>query len=692
MRGINARAAGTRVLLVDNYSSFTFNLYQYLAELTGVLPQLVRNDCATLPDLESVDAVVLSPGPGRPEKDRDFGICKAMLELSELPVLGVCLGHQGLGVSEGAILQPLEDPVHGRASDVIHSGAALFEGIPTSFRAIRYHSLALVEPLPNTLECIARTAEGQVMALRHRDKPHWGVQFHPESIRTEFGRELLANFCAFGQRSKESGASGKSSNSRSSGAKKRAGGSKKWRSARFLLEQSPGADVLFERLFGASSESFWLDGTATQGLSYLGSSQGPRGFSLRYRQQERRVHFAGARTESLACESIFDFLEGELAQNEVVDPDPEHAFVGGYVGYFGYELKEEAGSPGAHASDFPDAHWIWADRYVVYDHAHQRATLVMLVPEGESQKEADAWFLQVQETLAGDAPHAHVASAAQEIRLRPRDSREQYMDKIALCQEHIAAGESYELCLTTQWHAELSVDALALFAVMREQNPAPYAAYLRCGDFAIASASPECFLKLGADRWVQSKPIKGTSRRDQDEALDLALAEDLRASEKEQAENLMIVDLVRNDLGKNCEIGSVEVTSLAAIESFATVHQLVSTIGGKVREDVSTLRAVRDAFPGGSMTGAPKLRSMELLDSLEGAARGPYAGSIGFLGCDGAVDLSIVIRSAIVEDQQVRMGVGGAITALSQSEQEYGEMQLKASAQLRALQTLVADS
>lgn len=184
-----------RTLLIDNHDSFTYNLFQLLAEENGVEPIVVRNDGAGWEDLArlSFDNVVLSPGPGRPERQRDFGVCAEVIRRCEVPLLGVCLGHQGLGWVHGGRVTPAPEPMHGRVRSVEHRGSPLFAGIPKRFEATRYHSLCLGSPLPADLEAIA-WGDGVVMAVAHRERPQWGVQFHPESVATEHGRQLLANF------------------------------------------------------------------------------------------------------------------------------------------------------------------------------------------------------------------------------------------------------------------------------------------------------------------------------------------------------------------------------------------------------------------------------------------------------------------------------------------------------------------
>ena len=295
------------------------------------------------------------------------------------------------------------------------------------------------------------------------------------------------------------------------------------------------------------------------------------------------------------------------------------------------------------------------------------------------------------------APAAtHLASASIEgTGFVTADSQERYEAKVRKCLEFLVEGESYELCLTTRHRSSqgMRLDPPSFYQRLRSVNPAPYSALLRCGStLTVCSSSPERFLRISSGGLCDSKPIKGTRRRGSSIEEDQVICQELRSCEKDLAENLMIVDLVRNDLGRVCMPGSVRCPKIMDVESFATVHQLVSTIEGQKLHHVSSVDVIRATFPMGSMTGAPKKRSLALLDQLESDARGVYSGAIGFLSLNGAVHLNVAIRTAVLTDDGVKVGAGGAITVLSDPRDEWEEMQLKAEALLRCAHALAATS
>jgi para-aminobenzoate synthetase len=269
--------------------------------------------------------------------------------------------------------------------------------------------------------------------------------------------------------------------------------------------------------------------------------------------------------------------------------------------------------------------------------------------------------------------------------VRPRHDRGAYLDRIADCLDEIRDGESYEVCLTNAVDVPVAIDPRRTFSWLRRTSPVPYGALLEFPDVAVLSASPERYLTVDRDRVVESKPIKGTRPRGATPADDEALHDDLAANVKDRAENLMIVDLIRNDLNRVCDIGTVHVPKLFDVETYAPVHQLVSTIRGRLRPDASAVDCVRETFPGGSMTGAPKLRTMQIIDRLEDGPRGFYSGALGWFALSGAADLSIVIRTLVATQGRVSFGVGGAIVALSDADEEFEETVVKSRAMVTAL-------
>ncbi|MEE1804335.1 aminodeoxychorismate synthase component I [Streptomyces sp. NPDC101062] len=708
-----------RVLLIDNYDSYTYNLYQLLAKVYGIPPVVVRNDAAAWGhlDLDGFDAAVISPGPGHPSIPRDFGRSRDVLEHARLPVLGVCLGHQGMGLLADARIVPAPQPRHGYLSTIRHSGDGIFAGVPQEFTAVRYHSLSVAEPVPAHLRITARAEDGVVMGLAHRDRPWWGVQFHPESICTEHGALLMANFRDLAL---DSGARERSTSIRDSEVSTDTGTDAvmddmatsvvvpsaphpqphphphptELQAQIGVLEGAVDAEAAFLALYGASARSFWLDSSHVEpGLarfSFFGAAEEPGTEMLTYRVEDEHVVVDPAGGIPHPEDgTIFDALNRRTGRVVTGAEELPFDFTGGYVGYFGYELKADLGGRRTHRSETPDAVWLQADRFIAVDHAEDR-TYVVAVCEQQDVDTAQKWVNAVVPTLA-ELPTAP-ADTSPPPRAENHDasrrlvrSRTQYLADIRECDQRLREGVSYEICLTNKLRLPAPANDIAYYQRLRRLNPAPYAAFLRLSEVTVFSSSPERFLKVDAARTVETKPIKGTAPRHPDARTDDEIRRSLQKDPKTRAENLMIVDLLRNDLGRICEIGSVAVPSLMVTESYATVHQLVSTVTGTLRDDTSAVDAVRACFPGGSMTGAPKLRTMEIIDTLENEARGVYSGAIGFIGYTGTTDLSITIRTAVRHDGELTIGAGGAIVLDSDPVAEYEEMLLKAEATLRAL-------
>ncbi|MBV8550155.1 MAG: anthranilate synthase component I family protein [Acidobacteriaceae bacterium] len=388
----------------------------------------------------------------------------------------------------------------------------------------------------------------------------------------------------------------------------------------------------------------------------------------------------------MSSDNLWIHLTESIQRTTVEAPPLPFPFLGGYIGYLGYEMKGACNGPNNHRSSLPDAIFLLADRFLVIDHQENALWLAGCAAH-EDLGDIEQWIAEYSRwisELRDDPTEPVLRGDGRQMRFRVLIPKQEYLRRIAKAQAYIAAGESYEICLTNKLYLRTEIPALTYYQNLRALNPAPYAAYLSLGDVEIACSSPECFLRIAENGSVESRPIKGTLPRGQSEAEDLLLRSRLAADEKYRAENLMITDLVRHDIGRVCGIGTVRVPQLMKVETYATVHQLVSTLTGKLSSEASPIDCIRAAFPAGSMTGAPKLRTLELLDGLEDEARGIYSGNIGYIGFNRTADLNVVIRSAVFNKQDVSIGVGGAITFQSEAEQEWAEIMLKAKALLSA--------
>jgi para-aminobenzoate synthetase component 1 len=414
----------------------------------------------------------------------------------------------------------------------------------------------------------------------------------------------------------------------------------------------------------------WLDDSAGEGWSYLAASAGttadwPRGV------------FAG----------LADLLPAS-APAEAALPDGL-AFRLGVVGWIPHDawtetvpLHHAPPSAPADVAARVAAAALRVDRLLAFDHAAGEVWAVA--------RAGDPWPRAVEEELARTAsagarpvPRADDDHADATPVWRHDDAT--YLDLIRSCQESIRRGDAYQLCLTNSAAIPGAVDPVRVHLALRALSPTHHGAFLRVGGTALVSASPERFVEVDAGGTLRTLPIKGTRPRHADPAADARARADLLASEKERAENVMIVDLMRNDLSRVCVLGSVRVTSLFAVEAYAQVHQLVSRVEGELAPGVSAVDAVRALFPAGSMTGAPKSAAVGILAALEGGPRGVYAGAFGWFGDDGRVDLAMVIRSVVVTDGRATVGAGGGITALSVPEEELEEVRVKAAPLLAAV-------
>ena len=411
----------------------------------------------------------------------------------------------------------------------------------------------------------------------------------------------------------------------------------------------------FREIARTRDRMFWLDGGGSRAWSGRRSILGwleDDDVSLTYDAATREVwrHVGGDR--ELVGDDVFAALEQETARDA---DDPSVS----WVGYLGYAARPDLPAlvrpAGPHR--VPDAMWMRTARTVAFVHE----------PADQPGAEAEA------ARTGRPAPHV------------PQVGREVYDDWFVRVQQQLRLGNSYEVNLTYREEVASAVDPVTAYLRLREVNPAPYAGYLQHDGVSVLSSSPERFATVDRNRWVQTKPIKGTTPRGRTAAEDHAHQETLRTDPRFRAENLMIVDLLRNDLSAVCEPGTVTVPQLMEVESYATVHQLVSTVRGHLRDGISTMAALRSLFPAGSMTGAPKLRTMEVIADVETSPREVYAGALGWVSGDGRADLGVVIRTLTWHEGRYTLGTGGGITVRSDAASEYDETRWKAARLLMAL-------
>lgn len=696
------------------------------------------------------------------------------------------------------------------------------------------------------------------MALQHKIYPHYGVQFHPESVGTgKYGYQLLKNFCEYCVQRRD-------------GLSLLPEKSKKFDREEDLYEESsfmkndyvcnahstlsedisrepkykvlvhkvsneqtstPRPEIVFEQLFAFMDDSFWLDSsngrkgtgimeesempfvdegtgrnecpiTSNSRFSVMGGNLGPLCKKIEYWGKNHKIENRGIFVRDFASnqthkvdnhKDILSFLREEILENGIAEDavgisldgnaskctfdempiQVPFEFLGGYVGYLGYEVWLDTMMPSSNHDDVPSesapnplvptAAFLFADRSLVYDHWKDEWYLIGLVQtsdeETHSMKQGVVqWMRHISDTMLRISSTSSREPSQSEnichddnnpLLFQLKRTKDEYSADISKCHEKIRQGESYELCLTNQLTTQVSFSGdsikrlsstpLGLYKILRENNPAPFSSFMNFNSLhhhgygankssvSICCSSPERFLSIRRENkvetkdslghgWefrppfvskyvgmetkmiVESKPIKGTKPRvladerlssEKAKVKDRNVAKDLQLSTKNRAENLMIVDLLRNDLSRVCEAGSVHVPKLMGIESFATVHQMVSTIRGNVDPAATAVDVIAACFPGGSMTGAPKLRSVDILNKLElGESRGPYSGCLGYISLNGAMDMNIIIRTAVVTpcdpvgnntiSWNVSIGAGGAITALSESDDEFEEMLLKA--------------
>ncbi|UWG96325.1 aminodeoxychorismate synthase component I [Dehalobacter sp. DCM] len=747
------------IFILDNYDSFTYNLYQYFGEL-GEDVIVRRPDACSLDQIEALqpELIVISPGPCSPN-EAALSLEVIAYFQGKLPILGICLGHQAIGQVFGAEVVRAKTPLHGKISAIDHDGQGVFQGLPNPLKVTRYHSLALRKSsIPSDMMITAETSDGQVMGIRHKQLPIEGVQFHPEAILTEGGLQLLKNAVdaarqwlsvnrpEYAGRHKENHSSSQMQSVNFSGndTVARFGESTEdiprtvqasaediWKVRSFecidsVFGKTGLAPINLLQAFRTDRDTFFLD--SGEGYMELGkySFFGAAPFlkiSAYGDFYQRTIDGNMEATVTYpAGKDCFSILDDYILKYKLAAPAP-FPFAGGAVGYFSYDLKDEIENlPKIEREDPGIPLWrlAWYDGIVVFDHAAGRYYLTACgidadgecdptlaqkrldqleeklrayvdgiareeIPQTRVSKEKGLFEKTVHEVTSAETASNDLIPTISFSGVKKAVTREQYYEDLQGVIDYIYAGDIYQANLTQQFNVPYAGDPWELYTLLHHHNSAPFAAFLPYKDFQILSCSPERFIQVTPDGRIETRPIKGTRPRGKTPEEDERLAAKLFNSDKDRAELTMIIDLERNDLGRICEFGSVITTELFALEKYPTVWHLVATVEGKLKKRLTPGELLKAIFPGGSITGAPKIRAMEIIAELEPYHRGVYTGSIGYIGFDGAWDLNIVIRTVLLKDQTAAIHAGGGIVADSKPVKEYEETIHKAGRLLEVL-------
>ncbi|WP_290598790.1 MULTISPECIES: aminodeoxychorismate/anthranilate synthase [Lawsonella] len=689
-----------RILLVDHHDSYTHilsHLFYSAGQQLGyaIDVDIVPHDCPSWQaarieelaqyqpaqyQLAQYQLIVLSPGPGSPLVPEDVGVSRCLLH-SQVPVFGVCLGHQLMAVVEGAQLQEGHGPHHGVVSHVRHNGDGIWHSIEQNAQVVRYHSLAIAEPLPTGIEATSWAEDGTVMSLQYQAQrcqcagaPRWGVQFHPESIDSPCGVQIVMNVLRLTQEWWDRNGSGNGNGSDNASGYNDGGCS--IRESVSVEGVAPAESIArakgVETVGGVTAEQiaavFREEVQAGESLRWLDDSLG---------ETASLIAICGEPQKSGQKLGLPDIQP--IQPMRPIQPMQQSSPAYPYAGWIGVVDYEDDYTNFAHTEVVA-----WGRRNCWQLAGADPARVTVLCERlhdcvGSSQVDdmaeaATAVPSTETPTILGTERVAAVAV-----------SPARYKKSFTTCQNLLRRGESYEICLTDtiRLPRRLTRHPWEAYQQLRHICPTNFGAYLEfpTGPVeAIASASLELFLHVSKDGRVTTRPMKGTAPRCLDDpAEDKRRAFALQTDPKTRAENLMVIDMARSDVARVCRPGSVTVPKDRVVETYRTVHQLVTEITGTLLPGFTVCDALRACFPPASMTGAPKERTVELLKDIEAQPRGVYSGILGFLGDDGSASFSVIIRTAsYMRSGDVLIGAGGAITADSSCHAEYEEMLHKA--------------
>lgn len=692
-----------KILLIDNYDSFTFNVYQYLLELKYDVI-CIRNDKITVSDIKKMDlgAIFISPGPGNPQS---AGICLEVVKFfsGKIPIFGICLGHQIIGEAFGGKVTYANQLFHGKTSKIVSNRLGIFNDFPKEFIATRYHSLIVEkETLPDCFDITCETEAGEIMGLKHKEYEIEGVQFHPESIMTQSGMKMLKNFLdRINLKKCETRITRNTEPVIHSDTSKQID---KVGIVQYGKKEKLNTDFInvykaLRKKFGLASCCLFdsVNGPEIDcGNSYIGLF--PE-FELIVDNHKMKIKseskFLKDKFENNFCE-LFDIEKQEYDLEkkcfsdifpiiaEMFKENKQHDFKtnfsNGLMGIFSYEYLhyiEDIVDKNERVLNFPDIHLKYFSCVIEYNPKKNEILIIDNIFPTQEYKNIDI-MQSVNDYI--ECNEKYTFKLGNIDFLHSNVEEREYYQKVKKAKEYIKSGDIFQIQLGRRLNIKQNINPFEIYEKLRKVNPSPYMFFWEDSTYQLISNSPELQLRV-EDGNVIIRPIAGTSKgkgTNREEAE--FYRKDLENNPKERAEHIMLVDLARNDIGRVADVGSVSVTTLMKSEEFSHVFHLISSVEGKVSKNINTMKLFESTFPAGTLTGAPKVRAMEIINELEDEERGPYGGAMGFFEFNGNIVSSIIIRTILKKEENLYLHASAGIVADSKDYLEWEEIQHKTEA------------
>lgn len=692
-----------KILLIDNYDSFTYNIYQYLLELDHEV-LVARNDKITIENIKSLnpDVIFLSPGPKTP---KEAGICLSVIKelAGKISIFGICLGHQAIGEAFGGVITYAKQLMHGKTSKIIPFNKGIMKEFNKEFIATRYHSLIIEkETLPDCLEITCESEDGQIMGVVHKKFNIEGVQFHPESIMTKDGKKILDVFL------KRTEKLLKDKNQMINHEKNV-----------FVLRQEENikatklinihqytgevtvkeeAFEVFKKLqsyFGGGN-SFLLESASGPKIDCTKTTVGlfPQ-FEILLNGSKMIVKSKNQKWENYLIDifskyysgenGVFDIGQDKFSKifklisesiNLLKNHNKKFVISNGLTGYFSYEYLHHIENVPRHKKNvlgLPEVHLKYFSILLQMEYDKKE----VLIVENRLEDKSDPLLFEVIKVLKNKEVNLEKKLISKneipEELMKSNITKDEYFKRVETAKKYIYEGDIFQVQLGQRVCIEKDADAVSLYETLKRINPSPYMFYWDNEDYQLIGDSPELQLRVDNGK-IMIRPIAGTSKgKGTDEKSRNEILENFTRDSKENAEHIMLVDLARNDIGCKSVKGSVHVSQLMKVEEFSHVFHLTSTVVGKLQKGLNPMEVFESTFPAGTLTGAPKVRAMEIISELETEIRGPYGGAFGFFDFEGNIVTSIIIRTIIKKNKKLYIQASAGIVADSVPESEWNE-------------------